>query len=380
MVVALDPAPDRTGARCVHPNTGMLAFGGLFAFLGRQLGKILSLAFAWATTALFGRVPANKQLYLSGMAGAALAWPIVLAGVLAPGIATFVLAFVTLPEWSAPLVRPMMIVLAILLPLAVGFLSTRLNDPAPTGRALVVEVLRGIPYAAGLFIVLLWMIVLAPLARIKALVRRREAAHVAIAVQPGGYETVVRDLAAALDRTGLRVTKQPASWLYEVPGRVLAFFGGSRVAALVPDRLMLLRGAGLEVTVHPMDLALTGKKGPLARGRAAIAQELTFTRANQTWTKEAQEIEDALARVARGEGDLDPIAHRIATIELDYEQWEILYRLLLQVRLRTSPIESDALEPSQEPVPAIGRRLAGIAAAVRALWPPRRAARPPLRR
>jgi len=64
-------------------GTDVLAFGGLFAFLGRQLGKILSLAFAWATTALFGRVPANKQLYLSGMAGAALAWPIVLVGVLA---------------------------------------------------------------------------------------------------------------------------------------------------------------------------------------------------------------------------------------------------------------------------------------------------------
>lgn len=358
----------------------MLAFGGIFAFLGRQVGKILSLAFAWATTALFGRVPANKQLYLSGMAGAALAWPIVLVGVLVPGIATFLLAFVTLPDWSAPFVRPVMIALAILLPLAVGFLSTRLNDPPPAGKELVVEVLRGIPYAAGLFIVLVWMIVLAPLARLKALIRRREAAHVAIAVQPGGYETVVRDLAAALDRAGIPVTAHHASWLYEVPGRVLAFFGGSRVAALVPDRLQVLRGVGLEVTVHPMDLALTGTKGPLARGRAAIAQELTFTKANQTWTKEAQEIEDALAAAARGEGELDPIARRIATIELDYEQWEILYRLLMQVRLRTSVVETDALEPAQEPVPAIARRLAGIAAAIRALWPPRRAARPLARR
>lgn len=357
----------------------MLAFGGIFAFLGRQIGKILSLAFAWATTALFGRVPANKQLYLSGMAGAALAWPIVLVGVLVPGVATFLLAFVTLPGWADPFVRPVMILLAILLPLAVGFLSTRLTDPAPAGGKLVVEVLRGIPYAAGLFIVLLWMIVLAPLARLRALARRREAAHIAIAVQPGGYATVVRDLAAALDRAGLPVTTQPASWPYEVPGRVLAFFGGARVAALVPDRLILLCGDGIDLTVHPMDLALTGKKGPLARARAAIAQELTFTRANQTWTKEAQEIEDALAQVAHGDGDLEPIARKIATIELDYEQWEILYRLLMQVRLRTSLVESDALLPVHEPVPAIGRRLAGIAAAVRGLWPPRRA-RPLARR
>lgn len=358
----------------------MLAFGGLFAFVGRQLGKILSLAFAWATTALFGRVPANKQLFLSGMAGAALAWPIVLLGVLVPGIATFLLAFVTLPAWAEPFVRPVMIALAILLPLAVGFLSTRLNEPTPAGRALAIEILRGFPYAAGLFVVLVWMIVLAPLARLKALLRRWEAAHVAIAVQPGGYATVVRDLAAALDRAGLPVTSHPASWPYEVPGRVLAFFGGSRVAVLVPDRLTVLRGPGIELTVHPMDLALAGKKGPLARGRAAIAQELTFTRANQTWTKEAQEIEDELARAARGDCELEPIARRIATIELDYEQWEILYRLLLQVRLRTSPVETDALDPAQAPVPALGQRIAGITAAVRSLWPSRRSPRPLSRR
>lgn len=348
----------------------MLAFGGLFAFVGRQLGKILSLAFAWATTALFGRVPANKQLALSAMAGAALAWPIVLAGVLVPAFATFVLAFITLPTWAEPFVRPAMIALAVALPLAVGFLSTRLHDPAPTGMALAREVVRGIPYAAGLCIVLLWMIVLAPLARLQALLRRWEAAHVAIAIQPGGYTTVVRDLAAALGRAGLPVTGRPAGWPYAVPGRLLAFFGGSRVAALVPERLIVLAGAGIEVTIHPMDLALTGRKGPLSRGRAAIARELTFTRANQTWSKEAQEIEDALARAARGEAELDPIAQRIAAIELDYEQWEILYRLLLQVRLHTSPVGSDALEPGREPVPAIGRRLAGIVAAVRALWPP----------
>jgi hypothetical protein len=354
----------------------VLAFGGIFAFLGRQLGKVLSLAFAWATTALFGRVPASKQLYLSGMAGAALAWPIVLVGVLVPDIATFLLAFVTLPTWTEDFVRPVMLALAVLLPLAVGFLSTRIADPAPTGRELASAVLRGIPYAIGLCVVLAWMIVLAPLARLQALLRRWEATHVAIAVQPGGYPTVVRDLADALSRAGLPMTGHPASWPYEVPGRVLAFFGGARVAMLVPDRLTVLRGAGLEVTIHPMDLALAGRKGPLARGRAAIAQELTFTRANQTWSKEAQEIEDALARAARGDGELGPIARRIATIELDYEQWEILYRLLLQVRLRTSPVETDALDPAQAPTPALAQRLAGIVTAIRALWPVRRP--PPL--
>jgi hypothetical protein len=47
----------------------MLPLGGLFAVIGRQLGKILNLAFAWATTALFGRVPKDKAV-LSSPTGA----------------------------------------------------------------------------------------------------------------------------------------------------------------------------------------------------------------------------------------------------------------------------------------------------------------------
>jgi hypothetical protein len=350
----------------------MLPLGALFAFIGRQLGRVLTLAFSWATMALFGRVPEDRQLFLSAMAGASLLWPVVLAGIAAPSVATFVLSFVTLPDWADAWVRPVMVVLAVMLPLAVGFLSTRITNARPAGGELVREVLRGYPYAIGLFFVLLWMMVLAPLTNVRAMLRRWQSEHVAIAVQPGGYETVVRDLRAALERAGISVSERRAGFAYELPGRVLAFFGGGRVASLVPERLAVLFGSGVEVVIHPMDLAIGGRKGPLSRARAAIARELTFTKAFQTWSTEAQDIEDALARAARGDGDLDVIARRIADTELDFEQWEILYRLLLQVRLRTSLVETDALVPEAEPIPTMAHRLNAILAALRSLWPRRR--------
>jgi hypothetical protein len=350
----------------------MLPIGAIFAFIGRQLGRILSLAFSWATMALFGRVPEDRQLFLSLMAAASLLWPIVLAGIAVPSVATFMLAFITIPDWANDWVRPVMIGLAIVLPLAVGFLSTRITNAKPSGGVLVRETLRGFPYAVGLFVVLVWMLILAPLTNIRAMLRRWESQHVAIAVQPGGYDTVVRDIVAALERAKVRVGTRRAGWAYEVPGRVLALCGGARVAALVPDRLVVLFNDGVEVVIHPMDLSMRGRTRPLSRARAAIARELTFTRAYQTWTPEAQDIEDALARAARGEGDLGAIARRIAAVELDFEQWEILYRLLLQVRLRTSLLESDALVPDEEPAPPIARRLAGLVAAFRSLWPRRR--------
>lgn len=150
----------------------MLPLGAIFAFVGRQLGRVLTLAFSWATTALFGRVPDDRQLFLSAMAGASLLWPIVLAGIAVPSVATFLLAFVTLPDWTDRWVRPVMLVLAIALPLAVGYLSTRLTGERPRGRELAGEVLRGFPYAIGLFVVLVWMLVLAPLTNLAAILRR----------------------------------------------------------------------------------------------------------------------------------------------------------------------------------------------------------------
>ena len=344
----------------------MLLLGGLFALLGRQLGRILNVAFAWATTALFGRVPKDKALLLSGMALCSLLWPIVLVSVIWPSVAAFLLAFVTFPEWVEPWIRPAMAVLALVLPLVVGLLGSRLESPPVRGGALAGAALRGYPTAIGLFIVLLWMLVIAPMSRLVAIARRRESAHLAIAVKPGKYETVVADLRSALERAGIHASERRAHWAFEVPGRVLGVFGGPRVRRFVPQRLTVLHAPDMDVVVHPMDLSLQARREPLARAQAAITRELTFTEANQTWSKEVQELEDALARAARDEEDLDDIARRIESAALDHEEWEILYRLLLQVRLRRTPLASDAIVADRQPLRA---RLSAVVHALRSLWP-----------
>jgi hypothetical protein len=361
-------------ARLLRRRLSMLPLGALFAFIGRSLGRILSMAFAWATTALWGRVPKDKELVLAAMSASALLWPVMIAGALFPSVAGLLLAFVTVPDWAEGWVRPTMIALAILLPLFVGLLSSRLriHPPPPTqGKDLLGEILRGYPNTLGLFIVLAWMMVLAPLVKLHALLRRWESAHVPITIEPDGYETVVRDLQAALREAGIDTVVRQANWVFEVPGRILALLGGPRVRALVPERLMLLRGRDLEIVIHPMDLAFSGKQRLVARARAATARELTFTAAHQTWTTEAQRVEDELARAARGETDIEAVGKRIASMDLDYEQWEVLYRLLLQVRLRKNPVGTDAVDAKTDPVPPLRTRLAGIISALRRLWPPR---------
>jgi hypothetical protein len=80
----------------------VLPIGMVFAFTGRQVGRVLSLVFNWATIVLFGRVPMDRQLFLSGMAAASVAWPIVLAGIALPSFATFVIGLFTVPDWLHP--------------------------------------------------------------------------------------------------------------------------------------------------------------------------------------------------------------------------------------------------------------------------------------
>jgi hypothetical protein len=341
----------------------MLEIGFIFAFIGRQLGRVLTLAFNWATIVLFGRVRKDRQLFLSGMALTALLWPIVLAGIAFPSFATFLFGFVTVPDFAKPWVRLAMLVLAVLLPLANGALSTRLPDDPnrPKGRALVISILRGYPNSLALFIVLVWMMVVAPLGRIRALFKRWEAVHVPIAVKAGAYDTVVRDLTGALEREEIQVIRRRAHWSYELPGKVLALFGGETVRALVPAELAQLVGDGFEMTLHPTDLALLGRKARLAHARAAIVRELTFTEAYQTWSKEAHELEDRLVKAARGEDDLDAIGKELKERDLAYEEWEILYRLLLQVKLRVSWTETDAMESREEPKPPLRERVVAAA-------------------
>ena len=56
----------------------MALIAPLFAFIGRQVGRIVQMAFGWATVLLFGRVPQSKQLLLAGVSLGAILWVVAL--------------------------------------------------------------------------------------------------------------------------------------------------------------------------------------------------------------------------------------------------------------------------------------------------------------
>jgi hypothetical protein len=349
----------------------MAILASLFAFLGRFLGKLLNTVFGWASMMLFGRVPESKQLLLTGVSLGSLLWVALLIGVAFPDAGTLLIGFVPAPDWiEEGWIRLAMLVLAVLLPLAIGVAGLFLLDAAdrPRGMGRVVTILRGYPYAAVLALVLATLVVVAPVRKVRSIVKRWEDTHVAVIVQPGGYERVASDIERTLDAAGLGIARGKAPVVLELPSKLLAAVGGESVKRLVPDRLLVLRSRELEVTLHPSDIAISGTRQSVARARAAIASELPFTAAYLTSSEEGQQIEDVLRAVAEGRapgGALAAIDERLASIVIPHEEWEVLYRERLQVERelrgrRDRPAGETADGGGRGPLAFIGRLVRAV--------------------
>lgn len=394
----------------------MAILATLFASLGRYVGRILTMALGWASVMLFGRVPQSKQLLLSIISFGSLAWVVVLLGIFVPDVFGILAGFVKIPEFVKPYVSLILIVAAILLPLIIGALSYVMLEASdrPRGKGVVVQIVRGYLYTPVLAFTLAFLAVVAPLRKLRSIIKRWTEAHIPVVVKPGGYEQVARDLEDALDRAELAVDRRRAPRVLEVPAKLLGAVAGSSVKRLVPDHLVVFGGEGIEVLVYPSDISVAGGKQQLARARAAVASRLTFTAAYLTSTKEAQQIEDKLsalvasapgvravaqvtgpseASVARyREGDVRPegaatgddgapagadvaapegipsgavadpdrtlaeIDDELAHVsEIPYEEWEVLYRLRLQVE-RDLLAARDEVDRGNLPEWSVGRR------------------------
>ena len=322
----------------------MAILAALIAFGSRFAVKILTTALGWASTLLFGRVPASRQKALLAITFGSVIWIVLVIGVVVPAAGTFLLLLVPpqdlVPEW---IIRAAMLVGALVVPAVVGGMILWLSPDDERGaRHVLGSIARGYPLTVVLAVLLVFLAVLAVYRKASSLARGWTDAHVPIVVQPGAYDQVAADLDRAISAAGLDVTAQaapasmskPATWLTAVAGR------GS--SALVPDRMVRLVGPDLDILIYPMDLLISGKPQLVMRARAAMASRLTTTAAHLTVSAEAQALEDRLEDLAGtppGQTAFDAdaaealasIDRTLQTVEIPYEEWELLYRQRLQV-------------------------------------------------
>jgi hypothetical protein len=319
----------------------MAIIGPLFAFVGRFAGKVLNAALGWATILLFGKVPQEKQGVLLMIALGSIVWVVLVAGVIVPDVGTTVLAFVPVPAFvDRNLVRLAMLAGALVLPLVIGVAGVSMvrKEDRPTGSGLIVAVVRGYPFAFVLAVTIVLLAGVALVRKARSISKRWEDAHVPVIVKPGGYDAVLDQLEDVLDKAGLALDRHPAPQVLSIPPKLLDKVAGRSLGGLVPDRLMLLRSATLEVLVYPSDVAIQGAKQEVARARAAIADRLTHAPAYLTLTEEAEAVEDRLAAIAQSTAPFPErhaafaeIDKQLATITVPFDEWETLYRERLQV-------------------------------------------------
>src|SRR4029079_4424798 len=169
----------------------------------------------------------------------------------------------------------------------------------PKGGALIGAVLRGYPFTLVLAVTIVFLAALSLVRKTTSLVRRRPDADRAVIVKPGGYDRVVADLETVLVGAGLDTRREAAPSVLSVPPRLLDAVAGKALGDLVPDRLMQLKGTGLDILVYPSDIAIQGTKDRVARARAAIAAKLVESPAYLTASAESEKIEDRLTALAK---------------------------------------------------------------------------------
>src|SRR6185369_12769506 len=89
------PAWRRARAKAEARDAADVAFlAALIAFGSRFASKVLTTALGWASTLLFGRVPASRQILLLGITFGSVIWMVMLAGFIIPDLGAFLLVLI----------------------------------------------------------------------------------------------------------------------------------------------------------------------------------------------------------------------------------------------------------------------------------------------
>jgi hypothetical protein len=300
----------------------------------------------WAVEALFGRTTPRQRSMFTVLIGGAIVWPVLLFGILAPKMALQVIALVPLPgsvpDWP---IRVVWIALAVVIPFAVGLAVTLKAPRAAGGGPVVLRVLRGFPLTLGLTVSFGIIFLSVPVIELSALIRREKSIEIPLVMDAPAYGQVAGRVSAVLNKQGFSFRPGEPGWWITLPIRLLTWIGGDLLRSHVPPRLEHFIGDGLAMSLYPSGLLLRGNRERLTWAHGLIAEAVVHTDGLQTSDPKAQALERRLRPLWRRH-DADPaasatdetllrelgrITRDLKTLEVDWDDWQILYRQVLQL-------------------------------------------------
>jgi hypothetical protein len=265
-------------------------------------------------------------------------------------------------------VRLVWIALAVLVPVGVGIVLAKRGDTAQAGEPFWMRAARGFPVTIAIGAAFFVAFVTSPVRRLVTLAKRWEEEHLPLVVETKDYLSVAEQLRAALFAAGLPVRSGKPPLLLTAPSLVIRALGGKTLRRRMPPDLQFFRSPELELVVQPNGVTLRGEKPTAARAHGILSEEATLTPGLQTTDPAAQELEKELKDIWRvwtadtthHEGSdvllarLQDVARELDETFLDYEQWQVLYREILQLHRAFSgrrQLLSKSEEETMEPTP-----------------------------
>ena len=350
----------------------------LFSFIRRSSMKVVQAIFGWAVQALFGTPKESERTLLAGVVAVSAAWPYLLIGVAFPKAAALVIAFVPLSDRVPDgLVRAIWIALALLVPVLVGIVLARRGDVAGPGESFWMRAARGFPVTIAIGLGFFVAFVTSPVRRLTTLARRWEEEHLPLILETKDYHSTAEQLRAVLFAAGLQVRSAKPPWLLTAPSRVIRALGGTTLRKRMPPNLQFYRSPELEVVIQPNGVTVRGEKPVAARAHGILSEEATLTPGLQTTDPAAQGLEKELKDIWRV-WTADPSHHEksgvlLSRVEdvageldktfLEYDQWQVLYREILQMHRAIAgrpQLLQKTEEETMEPQPRAVSRLRSV--------------------
>jgi hypothetical protein len=308
------------------------------AWVGRSTGKVLDVLFGWAVRALFGQTSRPDRLFLAGLVAAAAVWPLLLVAAIFPTVAIS-------HGIASSSVRPIGLALFLAVPLSVGLAVAANGPPFTSGNEpFWKRVLRGFPVTVALAGALLVMLVSVPM-RLAAALRKERSSSLPLMTDATAYHQVVAMILTALNQHAFGLRPGTPAWWFDAPIRLLGRLAGDAFRAFLPQTLQHYVAPDLEVSFYANRVVLTGQRRKVSWARGVIEEVVAHTGGLQTEAPAAQNLERLIRRVWMVHDEIgdnppnrgrllqmvDRIARRLGGLDIDSDDWQILYRQLMQV-------------------------------------------------
>ena len=314
----------------------------------QAVSRSASFALGWATALYFGQVPGRPGRILAVISLLSLAWLIVLVGFWVPWLVGALLEAGGVLGDSfdlQPLVFLGLVAALVLIPpgVAASVVYGEFLDRRDVGAWLrLVPVSYPATFMLGLSV--LQMVLFTPILLFQRWIQKRKLVQVPLVMRAGTDDDDLLELvktalkAVGIERFDTEEATGPKSW----PMRTGGFAARHLLGAVVRGEPIRVVADGLEVLAYSTNVSILGPEEPAYEARASVEREAAFHEAYLTWNAEAQTLEDELvAASGRANGDLDRLRRRLDRIQaridrtaLNSEEWNVLYRLRLQVEDR----------------------------------------------